>query len=170
VVGTVRLILPRHDALDRSLPIQRLCRHPLLRDAQVLGAGNIGEISRLALAKSLPWRSGGPSTSLARLALLQGVVRMSAACGLSHWCALMEPSLLRLLRISGIHFEPIGPLVWFRGWRQPCHGDIAAIVARLRMERPDVWDIVTDGGALWEMLMAAWRRRAQGMAPLRKAA
>src|SRR3954454_1724840 len=40
--------------------------------------------------------------------------------GLTHWCALMEPSLVRLLYATGVHFAPLGPMVDAYGRRQPC--------------------------------------------------
>jgi N-acyl amino acid synthase of PEP-CTERM/exosortase system len=88
---------------------------------------------------------------------MQGIVRMSAAAGLTHWCAVMEPALLRILRSTSIYFEPLGPLVHFHGMRQPCYGNIETILERLRRERPEVWDLVTDGGSLWELLRASTR-------------
>jgi hypothetical protein len=49
------------------------------------------------------------SPSIMRLGLVQGLVRISQELGLTHWCAVMEPSLLRLLRRTAIHFEPLAP-------------------------------------------------------------
>ena len=83
-----------------------------------------------------------------RLGLLQGVMRVSFELGLTHWCAAMELSLLRLLRGVSIHFEPIGPLVEYHGLRQPSIGVIDDILSRGKRERPELWDFVTDFGRL----------------------
>lgn len=180
-VGAVRLVLPRPEALDRSFPIQRACSDPLLRDPEAFPLATMGELSRFALSKEvrrrstdgfygMPVQAGAPREQgerrLApplRLGLMQGIVRMSAEARLTHWCAVMEPSLLRILRSTSIHFEPIGPLVNFHGLRQPCHGSIRTVLERMRREQPEVWDLVTEGGELWELLTAS---TAPARAPL----
>lgn len=174
-VGAVRLVLPRPGALDRSFPIQQVCSDPLLWDPEAFPLETMGELSRFALSKEVRRRSTdgfyGVSVRAAapseagerrsapplRLGLMQGIVRMSAEVGLTHWCAVMEPSLLRILRSTAIHFEPIGPLVNFHGVRQPCYGDIRMILTRLRRAQPEVWDLLTEGGELWERLTASRR-------------
>jgi N-acyl amino acid synthase of PEP-CTERM/exosortase system len=78
-------------------------------------------------------------------------LRMSVALGLTHWCAFMEPALLRILRATEIHLEPVGPMVEYHGLRQPCYGNIRTVLSRIRAEQPDVWDLITDGGELWEL-------------------
>jgi N-acyl-L-homoserine lactone synthetase len=39
------------------------------------------------------------------------MVRISVEQKLTHWCAVMEPTLLRMLDAMGIHFTRIGGLV-----------------------------------------------------------
>ena len=82
------------------------------------------------------------------LGLMNGIVRMSAENGISEWFAVMEPTLLRLLARFGIYFSPIGPVVDYHGMRQPCHADINNLLERVRKERPEVWEIITDNGRL----------------------
>ena len=65
---------------------------------------------------------------------------------MTHWCAVMEPTLLRMLYAMGICFTPIGPLVEYHGQRQPCTGDIAQMLNGVKRERPDFWDVITSGG------------------------
>ena len=60
----------------------------------------------------------------------------------------MEPTLLRLLRLSGIHFEPFGPAIEHRGLRQPCCISIGEMLARVRRERPSVWAYLTEDDTL----------------------
>ena len=87
-----------------------------------------------------------------RLGLMQAIVRLSREQHLTHWCAVMEPKLLRMLAAMSINFEPIGPLVEYHGLRQPCYGEIATLLSDMRREVPAYWDVVTDGGVLWDRL------------------
>jgi len=83
------------------------------------------------------------------LGLIRSCVEMSVREGMTHWAAVMEPALLRLLTRLGIHFNPLGPLVEYHGRRQPCWVDLGIMLDRVHAERPDVWDVITDGGRLW---------------------
>ena len=42
------------------------------------------------------------------LGLIKSCVEMSVREGMTHWAAVMEPALLRLLTRLGIHFNPLG--------------------------------------------------------------
>jgi N-acyl amino acid synthase of PEP-CTERM/exosortase system len=75
-------------------------------------------------------------------------VRQSVARGLTHWAAVMEPKLLRMLAVMGIHFTPVGPLVDHHGLRQPSYCCISEMLERLKQERPDHWMVVTEAGTL----------------------
>jgi N-acyl-L-homoserine lactone synthetase len=151
VVGTVRVICCANTEVvaglgsaGPGLPMQRLVPADLLR---ALPLGTTGEVSRFALSKDLR-DAACTGDALLRLGLMQGVVRLSGRMGLTHWCAVMEPALLRLLRANGIHFQPLGPAIEHHGLRQPCTAPISALLGRLRCERSDVWDYVTAAGAL----------------------
>lgn len=145
VVGTVRVVLPKAQRLRDSFPMQRVC------DAGTLSAlplHTTGEISRFAISKDRRLgveRSG----TMIRLALMQGVVRVSGQAGLTHWCAVMERSLLRLLQMTAIHFQPVGPQVECHGTRQPATGEIGSVLERIQREQTPVWQYVTRGGRLW---------------------
>jgi N-acyl-L-homoserine lactone synthetase len=143
VVGTVRLVLPRNPlGKGDNFPLQHVCDPALLRG---LPLATTGEVSRFALAKQM--RSSSPScSSLLRLALIQGAVRLSAEAGHTHWLAVMEPTLLRLLGATGVHFTPLGGLVDYHGMRQPAVAELVPTLARLAKEQPVVWDFVTQGG------------------------
>ena len=149
VVGTVRLVLPKIPAGGDDYPIQHVCDPRFLRG---LPLATTGEVSRFALAKQqtkqMRSMSAG-SCSLLRLALLQGAVMLSAEAGHTHQVAVMEPTLLRLLAATGIHFVPLGPLVDYHGLRQPVVADLVPTLARLAIDQPVVWDFITRGGALY---------------------
>jgi N-acyl amino acid synthase of PEP-CTERM/exosortase system len=89
-----------------------------------------------------------------QLGLIRSCVEMSVREGITHWAAMMEPALLRLLTRLGIHFNPLGPLVDHHGRRQPCWVDLDVMLRRVFNERPDVWDVITDGGRLWPLAEA----------------
>ena len=85
---------------------------------------------------------------LLRLGLMQGLGQMCRSQGITHCCALMEPTLLRMLDAMAIRFHPIGPPVEFHGLRQPCYLDISEMSEEVRRERPAFWDVLSDGGLL----------------------
>ena len=144
VLGTVRVVLPAPYG-GIGLPMQQVCDHSLLREFPLHAAG---EISRFALSKER--RAGmGEAGVLMRLGLMQGIVQVSRDAGLTHWCAIMERSLLRLLQATAIHFQPVGPLVEFHGIRQPVQGCITTVLDRIRREANPVWSYITLDGALW---------------------
>ena len=145
VVGTVRLVLSSAENPGHSFPLQHVSHFPL---EEHLPIGRTAEVSRFALPKHRPGLSMA-STSIMRLGLVQGLVRISQELGLTHWCAVMEPSLLRLLQRTAIHFEPLGPPVDYHGIRQPCYAAIDPILARMARECPDVWSFVTGSGLWW---------------------
>jgi N-acyl-L-homoserine lactone synthetase len=142
VLGTARLVFPSATAPHNSLPVQRLCDPSVLPSIPLATAA---EVSRFAIAKDR--RGLSPAAlSLMRLGLVQGLVRLSGQAGVRHWFAVMEPTLLRLLRSTAIHFQPTGPLVEHHGVRQPAYAHLGTMLSRMRLEQPQVWDFITDGG------------------------
>jgi len=154
VAGTARLILPDWDSPQASLPIQLVTdrKQPLLRQS--------AEVSRFAISKQYrklletQQDSGNYDLQAQKrmlmpcitLGLIKGIVRMSVEHGITEWYAVMEPALLRLLSRFGIYFKPLGPLVEYHGMRQPCQVNLASLLERVRKDRPDVWDVITDEG------------------------
>lgn len=143
-IGTARVIPATPTAGLRGLPMTAVCAPGLMRN---LPATTTGEISRFAVSKLR--RMSCQAGAMVRLGLMQGILRLSRELGLTHWCAIMEPSLLRLLQMSSIRFSPVGPLVEYHGLRQPAYLNIDAVLDRARSEQPDAWNYVTLGGALW---------------------
>ncbi|HEY9550427.1 MAG TPA: PEP-CTERM/exosortase system-associated acyltransferase [Kiloniellaceae bacterium] len=163
--GAVRLILP--DAADpaHSFALQDVCSDPMILDAERFPVMQMGEVSRFCISKEFRRRQGDglyPESEDPQdrkderrvipnmtLGLIEGLVRMSLDHGIFYWCAVMERPLLRLLARLGIHFEDIGPLVDYHGRRQPCFLKLDTMLQQVRAERPDVWQILTDGGRHW---------------------
>ncbi len=144
LIGTSRVIPVSSSAGLHDFPMASVCAPELLRD---LPARTTGEISRFAVSKQrrMSCRAG----AMVRLGLMQGILRLSRELGLTHWCAIMEPTLFRLLQMSSIYFLPLGPLVEYHGLRQPAFLDIDAALDRARFEQPDAWNYVTLDGELW---------------------
>jgi N-acyl-L-homoserine lactone synthetase len=145
VLGTVRVVLGSDGTGHASFPMHRVCAEYVLAP---LPAAATGEISRFALSRERPGLSAA-SAALMRLFLMRGIVAVSGMHQLTHWCAIMENSLLRLLRGTAIHFQHVGPVVEFHGTRQPAVGAIGSVLGRIRQEKPQIWAFITGNGSLW---------------------
>jgi N-acyl amino acid synthase of PEP-CTERM/exosortase system len=163
VAGTVRMVLPSPVAKP-PLPIQRVCPGP-----PPFPTATTGEVSRFSISKQFRRRStdGAYPDELAparrpagrsddprlipsmTIGLIRDLVAMSQESGVTHWCAVMMPSLLRLLGRLGIHFLPMGPMVEFHGLRQPCYRDLTELLEQAHAEQPAIWAFLTDRGRLW---------------------
>ncbi|WP_192499098.1 PEP-CTERM/exosortase system-associated acyltransferase [Skermanella pratensis] len=163
-IGTVRLVLPQDGGERRVLPMQRIAGAIAADSVAPFPVYRTAEISRFSIVKS--FRQHVPETGVEAtlspeewrkmlfhlpLGLIKSCVEMSVREGITHWAAVMEPALLRLLTRLGIHFNPLGSLVDYHGRRQPCWADLGALLRRVHAERPDVWEIITDGGRLWPL-------------------
>ena len=148
-IGTARLI--PFIEMDVLQPIRHLLRENGLRARDHVPLRTTAEISRFAISNHLRRRGDGTPecrSNLPCLGLVQELVRQSLDMGLTHWAAVMEPKLLRMLAVMGIHFIPVGPLVDHHGLRQPSICNLSEMLERLKSERPDHWMVVTDGGTL----------------------
>ena len=164
VAGIVRLVLPQR---DKALPITHACDHPILGDRRALPPASTAEISRFAVSKQFrrratdrlgvdyalverPAASDGMDRRVIphiTLGLMKAILQMSSVRGITHWTAMMEPALLRLIRRLGIEFNPLGPMVQYHGLRQPCYGEANVVLAGLRLHSPEAWALITEGGA-----------------------
>lgn len=162
-IGTVRLILP--GSPTQGLPIQQLLRENGLHAADYFPVETSAEVSRFAISNEFRRRSHDSTaqsrdgdtrlrpaserrSNLPCLGLIQSQLRRSIARGITHWAAVMEPKLLRMLAGMGIHFTPVGPLVSHHGLRQPSYCYLPGMLERLRRERPDYWNVVSNAGEL----------------------
>jgi N-acyl amino acid synthase of PEP-CTERM/exosortase system len=163
VTGAVRIILPDPVFIENSFPIQLVCSHPLLQNSKLLDTARSAEISRFAVSKEFRRRASDSHPFQSHidfknnmqnivLWLMKGILRMSVDHGITDLFAVMEPTLLRLLTRFGIYFTPIGPMVDYHGIRQPCHTTIEILLDRVRRERADVWEIITDKGRLLDRM------------------
>ena len=170
-MGTARLILPQ--LAPEGLPIEQLLAENGLCADHYFPVARAAEVSRFAISNTFRRRPGDNGVALEAgsrdrecrsalpcLGLIQEVLRQSNALGLTHWAAVMEPKLLRMLALMGIHFTPVGPLVSHHGLRQPSYACIAQVLERLKRERPDHWMVVTDNGRLAPAEQVPVRRAA----------
>jgi N-acyl-L-homoserine lactone synthetase len=150
VLGTVRVVLSKSAAGLNGFPMRQVCEPWVLSPLPIAGTG---EISRFALTRDRAGISPA-AAALMRLCLIRGLIQVSAQSELTHWCAIMEPTLLRLLRATGIHFTAVGPTVEHHGTRQPAVCGIATMLSRMKLEQPAIWAYVTGNGALWSQQCA----------------
>ncbi len=186
VVGTVRLVLPRREQPHILFPIERHCGKFFdnkLFNARTLPRGSIAEISRFAISKEFkkrlmdteyPWGASNLNEQEAEqmkvverriiphitLGLFLAIVRMSVRHNITHWYAVMEPALLRLLKKFNIEFIPLGPMVDYHGKRQPCVAELAVVLESMERNCPDVWALITDNGLTWPSVLATEQQAA----------
>ena len=165
IAGTVRVILTDPQARSGSLPIDNLCEEPGLFDESVCPRARLAEISRFAISKEFRrrvedaqtpagvghnWTERKPNENRRiphlSLGLMQGLACNSGRAGITHWVAEMEPALLRMLSRLGVHWNKLGPVIQFRGKRQPCFTVLDQMFERMWDERPDIWNVFTNGG------------------------
>jgi len=159
-IGTARLILPVEDG--KSLPVHDLLMTSGVRTSQYFPNQTTAEVSRFSISKEFRRRASDAMgavgfrhsqiaelyTALPCLGLVQTMLRASMSRGITHWTAIMEPKLLRMLATLGIHFHSIGPLVSHHGLRQPSFCSLAEMLQMLVREKPQHWNIVTANGEL----------------------
>ncbi len=145
VYGTVRVILSGKASSPVEFPIEHLCGMSVLAS---LPRPLTGEVSRFALTCDRTGLSPAAS-ALMRLCLFRGVIQIASEEGLTHLCALMEKTLLRLLRSTAIHFEVAGPAVEHRGTRYPSTWNIGEGLSRMQHENYAVRSFITAEGAYW---------------------
>jgi N-acyl amino acid synthase of PEP-CTERM/exosortase system len=172
--ATVRLVLPDMDNPETLFPIEKNCRDSLALAPTLLKGiprQSIAEISRFAVSKNFKRRLGeagsvagigpdydkyvkqDPSGKRVIPHLIVGlfvaIVRLSAEHHVTHWYAVMDVSLLRLLNRFGINFMPIGDQVDYHGMRQPCFGSVDDVLAGIWSKRFDIWQLITADGSVW---------------------
>jgi N-acyl amino acid synthase of PEP-CTERM/exosortase system len=172
--ATVRLVLPDTDNPEAPFPIEKNCNDSLSLVPSLLKGvprRSIAEISRFAVSRNFKRRHGeadsvagiGPDhekyvkqdPSGKRviphliLGLFVAIVKLSAEHHITHWYAVMDVSLLRLLSRFGINFIPIGDPVDYHGLRQPCFGSVDDVLAGIWSKRFDIWQLITADGTVW---------------------
>ena len=150
-IGACRVVLPFDSDGARKLPFQTACEAPWMEDPDIWPLGRVGEVSRFCIAKA--YRKGR-MIGQAKLGLVKAAMRLCLDHRLTTFCCVLDPLLLRMLERLGMDCGAVGPTIEHHGQRQPCITNIKAFFAKVWRERPDVWEIVTDNGELWEAACA----------------
>jgi N-acyl amino acid synthase of PEP-CTERM/exosortase system len=171
IIGTVRLILPPSDCDSLSdLPFDMACGPDLAEGLKMLPRESSAEISRFCITRDLVKEiANTPSAAFdlvrsisedrdfnpldlarqAKIWLMRAIVESTATHNITHWCAVMEPFLLRSLGRLGVRFSHLGPPVDYYGERQPCFDEVDSVMNVIKLERRDVWELITDSGHLY---------------------
>lgn len=172
--GTVRLILPYPSDDSRPFPIELHAGKffdPAKFNPEKIPRSHLAEISRLALTRNFHRRQGEEHLPAGRgdvenhiqsesdrrrnfphviLGLFVAIVQMSVQQGITHWYAVMEPALARLLQRFGIQFTEIGPVIDYHGLRQPFFGAVDEVMAGIYATHPNIWNLLTNDGRLMQ--------------------
>ena len=161
-MGAVRLVRGGGSTADRRhFPIEHACPGILTDNSlgdDVLPRGATAEISRLAVSKAsqcrIPqlaggehalaragWRFNGRCYPLVTFGLFIALSRISIRNDITHWVAVMEPSLLRLLSRFGIRFHSIGGLIDYHGLRQPCYAEVQDIKRGVELGEQNLFNL-----------------------------
>ncbi len=166
LVGTARLILPDPRDTMRLLPTEKHTEiDPALLDTSRLPRQNLGEISRLVVIRRFARRKNELLYTLKHgmnvdkwapsnqrrfphpiLALVVGIIRMSAQHNITQYLSVMEPSLNRLLGLFGLQFQPVGPLIDHHGLRRPYYMDLISLLDSMYITHREFWELMTDFG------------------------
>ena len=124
VAGTVRVILPRANDQEPTLPINIVADSEQRELLRRLPHSRTAEISRFSVAKAFRQRcTEAEDRRMLRyitIGLIRGALEICRDKQIQYGCAVMERSLIRLLGRLGFVFEHIGGLIEYHGARQPC--------------------------------------------------
>lgn len=164
VAGTVRLILPKEGDED-DLPAFHVSEALQTLSPGELPKKRTAEISRFAISKqfrkraedslipALYEKAGQPGEQRViphiTLGLMQAILSMSIENKVSHLAIVVEPALDRLIRKLGIFFTPIGQIIEYHGRRRAHYRGIGPLLDEVYYLKPEIWEVLTDSGALW---------------------
>lgn len=168
-VGTVRLVLPDPANLEEPFPTEELAPF----DRGFAGVPrelrrHAAEISRLAMLSRFPHHQarrtprysapGAVDKEYVRsclrfpqplLALAVGIVHLSVEHDITHWYAIMTPSLDRLLSHFSLHLRVVGPAFDLYGRRRAHFDSVKNVLDKAYCRYPEVWELITDRGRLF---------------------
>lgn len=179
IAGTVRLVLANPDKSEATFPIDHYWtpRDEWTRLERLKTPKNaLAEVSRFTISKafrrrfaeSYVWGSEQSGVSAQKallraerrftphliLTLVAALVRMSQENNVTHWHAMMEPALVRLLSRLGMVFDTVDPVVDFHGQRHPCFTSLDRFLERIEEHsshlEQDTWTEVMNDHRLWD--------------------
>ncbi|NMT63813.1 PEP-CTERM/exosortase system-associated acyltransferase [Marinobacter orientalis] len=169
-VAAVRLVMAGDTPVQADFPMEAPCLHLMDRYAQEAFAAarreQVAEISRMAVSREFRRRlnedkttsgisdfagysdseNGKRALPYISLGIFAAILQMSVKHGITHWMAVMEPALLRVLKRFGVEFDHVGPVTEYHGRRRPAFTEAASLIEGIRKRRPDVWSLITDDG------------------------
>lgn len=169
-VAAVRLVMAKDGPEQTGFPMEGPCIGQMDQHAQNAFASanrqQVAEISRMAVSREFRRRlneeksvsgisesayysdaeNGKRAMPYISLGLFAAILKMSVKHHITHWMAVMEPSQLRLLKRFGVEFDHVGPVLNYHGRRRPAFTNAASLLERIRVRRPDVWSLITEGG------------------------
>lgn len=169
-VAAVRLVMAGNSPDQIDFPMEGPCISRMDQDAQRAFVGvcrkQIAEISRMSVSREFRRRlneeksvsgisepayysdseEGKRAMPYISLGLFCAILQMSVKHGITHWMAVMEPAQLRLLKRFGVEFDHVGPVLDYHGRRRPAFTEAVSLLERIRVRRPDVWSLITEGG------------------------
>lgn len=169
-VGTARLILSDPAQPKKLLPLELHTQlDPQLFDLSTLPRQHTAEVSRLLIMRRFRQRredNGNFERKIVveesgirklrrfphpMLALVVGLISMSAEHNVTHWVSIMDPALNRLLGLYGLQHDPIGPITEHHGQRRPYHVDVMSMLDRMYETHKPIWELLTDYGRVRPM-------------------
>lgn len=168
-IGTIRLVLRDPANPAAAFPIERnfeqLFDRKAVRSFGAIPPHRTAEVSRFAVTrefrrqlmacyKRIRDQEGNAELERAAKKLIDAPALMSRhiTIGLiamlfarsfqhqiTHWYALITPSLWRYLAQLGIAFRPIGPLVHHHGWRRPMMARVDELFEEVAHKQPGLW-------------------------------
>lgn len=178
IAGTVRLVLANPTKSEATFPIDQYwsptdewTRMERLKTPK----SALAEVSRFTISKAFRrrfaeryvWGSENSGICVQKamlraerrftphliLALVAALVRMSYENNVTHWHAMMEPALVRLLGRLGMVFDTVDSTVEFHGQRHPCFTELGRFLQRIQeyscASGHDTWSQVVDNHQLW---------------------
>ena len=166
-IGSVRLILSDKSNIKQLFPIEHYCGKKIdfnLLKHFLVPRHRIAEISRFGITKEFKRRAHEASTYSGAsdfvsyedgnatmdkrespyiiLGLIALAFSLSKKYGITHWYAVMEPTLDRLLRRFGIKFIKLGPTMEYHGLRQPMFASVHALLEEIYLVKKNLWDFI----------------------------
>lgn len=131
--------LPRNSIAEVSrFAVSKIFRKRLT-DSNYHGLNVFGEAREIDSKRILPHIT---------LGLFKVLFQMSKTAGIQYWYAVMEVTLIRLLKRFGFNFMRVGPVVEYHGKRVPCWICVPEALDNVKKIQPDIWDFITDCGQL----------------------
>jgi N-acyl amino acid synthase of PEP-CTERM/exosortase system len=169
-VAAVRLVMAADQPELADFPMEETCfprMNKAARDAFACARREqVAEISRMAVSREFRRRlnedqsasgssdfvcyadseNGKRAMPYISLGLFSAILQMSIRHSITHWMAVMEPAQLRLLKRFGVEFDHVGPVMEYHGRRRPAFTEAASLIEGIKVRRPDVWSLITEGG------------------------